>query len=106
MRINWLALVAALIILMPGAISSARSSGIQTTKFQAGLVVGNSPASSNYSYDARYTCGAAKTKIKLAGYKELKTLNCSGNIFSFTGWINAHRTEVGFNATTGQILYF
>ncbi len=78
------------------------------SQFQAGIVIGatQKQARSPYSYNARYTCGAARVKISLAGYRDIKDLDCVGNIYSFTAWIDAHRTEVGFNAITGQILYF
>lgn len=107
-RFNWLALTAIAIILTSGIITSAHSTGLKSKSMSVGIVIGGerNAAKPTYSFNARYTCGSAKTKLLLAGFSEIKVLKCTGNIYSFTAWTDAHRTDVGFHAISGEILYF
>ncbi len=107
-RFNWLALTAIAIILTSGAITSANSTGSKSRTFVAGIVIGDEKnvVKQAYSFNARYTCRSAITKLLLAGFSEIKVLECTGNIYSFRAWTDAHRTDVGFHAISGQILYF
>ena len=84
----------------------AQAAGSKSGGIQVGLVIGGvKKATRAINYEARYTCNAARMKISLAGYTKIRTLKCTGSVYTFTAWSDAHQSNVGFNAVTGQILY-
>ena len=105
---NWLVPLAVSMLYSTGTIGLANAGGIKTGTMNAGIVIGPEvQALRSYTNpNARYTCGAAKVKIALAGYGDIKELSCTGNYYSFTAWIDAHRSDVGFNAVTGEVIYY
>ncbi|MCF6321379.1 MAG: hypothetical protein L3J32_06375 [Rhizobiaceae bacterium] len=90
--------------LLFGWIGTAQSTSIASIK--VGIVIGGEKKSKGAAINrlARFTCGAAKAKIFLAGYKNIQTLDCVGNVYVFAALLNFRKTNVGFNAATGQIV--
>ncbi len=54
---------------------------------------------------AKFTCNAARTKISLSGYKNVKTLRCQGNVYEFSAQTNSSSINIGFDALTGEITH-
>ena len=103
-RINWLLITAIAIIILPGAITSAHSAGLDTGQFKVGMVIGGA----SYKHrvlrrDARYTCGAARAKIQVAGFREIGNLECSGSVYTFTASHNSTHSNYKFHASNGKI---
>ncbi len=74
----------------------------QKFTISAGIIIGEEPAKSNLK-NLSYTCGAAKNKIRLAGFNQLQILNCTGNIYSFSSYSNGKNRTVKINSQTGDI---
>jgi len=76
------------------------------TSIEVGIVIGAKQKTQApvVNRAARYTCGAARVKISQAGYEEIQTLDCIGNVYVFVARLNSQQSNVGFNATTGQII--
>lgn len=104
-RLNWLLIIAALIVVLPGIIATAKAESLSV-----GMVIGTGPKTSAaaFSQRARYTCRAAKVKIALAGYSRIQMLRCSGAVYQFSTWTKSG-TKSGLDALkfdpfTGKII--
>lgn len=103
-RVNWLLIAAIAFVILPGAFTSAHSAGVDTGQFKVGMVIGGA----SYKHravqrEARYTCGAARAKIQIAGFKEIGNLECNGSVYTFTASYNSTRNNFRFNASNGKI---
>ncbi len=77
------------------------ATGYNTT-ISAGITIreGSTQSSSKELY---YTCRAAKNKILMAGFDQLRILNCNGNMYSFSVVSNGANMTVNFDSQTGDI---
>jgi len=102
-RCNWLKIVPTGAVLMFALSATAPAANI--TSIGVGMVISGEVKAgmSARRGPPRYTCGAARVKISLAGYRDIQTLKCSGNIYVFGVRFNSQTSNIGFNALTGRI---
>ena len=51
----------------------------------------------------KMSCRAAKKKVKNAGYKKVRKIECNGSVYTFKGKKNGIKYAIAINATTGNI---
>ena len=78
----------------------AANTSANAASFNVGLEIGKKTKTD--ALRPKYTCGAAKTKISMAGYHDIQTLECSGNVYLFTAQMNSSSYNIGFDAMSGK----
>ncbi len=82
--------------------STASIAGAKYSTINVGFtIVGSVKKSRNIK--ARYTCGAAKQIVKIAGFRDLEVVNCKDNIYRFRATSKGHYLVVSVNSLTGKI---
>ncbi len=94
-------IAAALVVVSSYGIAPAAN----TARIRVGLVITGAKdlEANSKNTVAKFTCNAARTKISLSGYKNVKTLQCQGNVYEFSVQTNSSSLNIGFNALTGEI---
>lgn len=55
------------------------------------------------TYSQRLSCDEARFRLKMKGYKNILTRDCSGNSYSFSAKKNGKRRLLTMNAITGRL---
>ena len=89
------------IIVLPMATSVAYAAD-QPNNLRAGITI----EKSNYSVsnNKRYTCNAAMAKIRMAGYKTIKALRCTGSTYQFSSALKGTSLIIEVEPRNGAIL--
>ena len=75
---------------------------IQKSSLAVGITISGESSSSQQV--ARYTCGAAKMKVSLAGYDLVGTSQCKGSIYIIDVQTDQGKSPLGFDSRTGKIV--
>ena len=91
-----------LIMLIAPIFFGGFNSPAASASLSVGIVITSTEQSTTST--ARYTCNAAKTKISLEGYQDIKTVSCEGDTYLFLASQDEEVLNIGFNSATGEII--
>jgi hypothetical protein len=94
-------IILTLLVIIPMITSKANATD-QDTNFTAGIIIGGDKYTNSNS--RRYTCNAAKVKIGLEGFDNIRALNCNGNNYQFLSVTKGVKLLIVINSRTGTIL--
>jgi len=94
-------IVITMMVIFP-MITSKVNATDRNTSITAGIIIGGGNPTNSKS--RRYTCNAARVKIGLAGFDDIKALNCIGNNYQFLSVTKGVDLLIVINSRTGTIL--
>lgn len=78
------------------------TAGDQFSTMRAGIVIGGTKHTN--PNNQRYTCNAAMSKIRLAGFDKIRPVNCTEDHYEFLSTSNGTSLLIKIDSQTGSIL--